>query len=66
MNEEVFLNEKHVTPKLRNLNEESNTSKVWYLDNGASNHMTGDKESLVTLIDRFRGMYGLVMVQKLK
>nr|GEV49336.1 retrovirus-related Pol polyprotein from transposon TNT 1-94 [Tanacetum cinerariifolium] len=44
VNEEVFLNEKHVTPKLRNLNEESNTSKVWYLDNGASNHMTGDRE----------------------
>nr|GEZ49513.1 hypothetical protein [Tanacetum cinerariifolium] len=27
VNEEVFLNEKHVTPKLKNLNEESNTSK---------------------------------------
>nr|GEV43536.1 hypothetical protein [Tanacetum cinerariifolium] len=44
VNEEVFLNEKHVTPKLKNLNEESNTSKVWYLDNGACNHMTGDRE----------------------
>ncbi|GJV34843.1 zinc finger, CCHC-type containing protein [Tanacetum coccineum] len=44
VNEGVFLNEKHLTPKLRNLNEESNTSKVWYLDNGESNHMTGDRE----------------------
>ncbi|GJT62323.1 zinc finger, CCHC-type containing protein [Tanacetum coccineum] len=44
VNEEVFLNEKHLTPKLKNLNEESNTSKVWYLDNGASNHMTGDRD----------------------
>nr|GEY63172.1 hypothetical protein [Tanacetum cinerariifolium] len=44
VNEEVFLNEKHITPKLKNLNEESNTSKVWYLDNGACNHMTGDRE----------------------
>ncbi|GJX96945.1 hypothetical protein Tco_0352743, partial [Tanacetum coccineum] len=44
VNEEVYLNEKHLTPKLRNLNEESNTSKVWYLDNRASNHMTGDRE----------------------
>ncbi|GKB64705.1 zinc finger, CCHC-type containing protein, partial [Tanacetum coccineum] len=44
VNLEVFLNEKHLTPKLKNLNEESNTSKVWYLDNGASNHMTGDRD----------------------
>ncbi|GJV14939.1 hypothetical protein Tco_1360262, partial [Tanacetum coccineum] len=43
--EEVFSNEKHLTLKLRNLNEESNTSKVWYLDNGARNHMTGDRET---------------------
>nr|GEY51139.1 hypothetical protein [Tanacetum cinerariifolium] len=27
VNEDVFLNKKHLTPKLRNLNEESNTSK---------------------------------------
>ena len=38
--EEVYLNEKKLTPKLRSSNEEGNVSKVWYLVNGASNHMT--------------------------
>nr|GEU94323.1 hypothetical protein [Tanacetum cinerariifolium] len=41
VNGEVFLNEKHLTQKPRNLIEERNTSKVWYLDNGGSNHMAG-------------------------
>lgn len=39
--EEVFLNEEKVTPRLRSANEETTESCVWYLDNGASNHMTG-------------------------
>nr|GEW02751.1 hypothetical protein [Tanacetum cinerariifolium] len=40
---EVFLNKESVTPKLRTSGGDTNQSKIWYLDNRASNHMTGDK-----------------------
>ncbi|KAJ9560140.1 hypothetical protein OSB04_005300 [Centaurea solstitialis] len=53
--EEVYLNEKHVTPTLRSSNEGSNTTKIWFLDNGASNHMTGDKEKFSELNESVRG-----------
>ncbi|XP_074351878.1 uncharacterized protein LOC141691029 [Apium graveolens] len=37
----VLLNEKSVTPRLNNTVNDSNVdSNIWYLDNGASNHMT--------------------------
>ena len=38
----VFLNEEKVIPK--NLDIEKSNASVWYLDNGASNHMTENKE----------------------
>lgn len=39
----VLLTEKGVTPKLMPINQEKQgESNLWYLDNGASNHMTGD------------------------
>ena len=31
-------------------------SSLWYLDNGASNHMTGDKEKFVELDQRITGL----------
>ncbi|GKA35766.1 NB-ARC domains-containing protein [Tanacetum coccineum] len=41
---EVFLNEENVNPRLKTGNGVVDQSKLWYLDTGASNHMTGDKE----------------------
>ncbi|KAL4297638.1 hypothetical protein GQ457_12G007010 [Hibiscus cannabinus] len=36
-------------------NEENNDASTWYLDNGASNHMCGDKEAFVKLDEKFKG-----------
>ncbi|XP_048625982.1 uncharacterized protein LOC106355391 isoform X1 [Brassica napus] len=41
MHEVVFLNEKNVLPEKYETN--SGGENIWYLDNGASNHMTGDR-----------------------
>ena len=42
MHEVVYLNEKNVNPK--DFEASSDSDRVWYLDNGASNHMTGRYE----------------------
>ncbi|GJZ80177.1 zinc finger, CCHC-type containing protein [Tanacetum coccineum] len=42
--ERVLLNEENVTPQLRTHGAAPNQSRVWYLDTGARNHMTGDKD----------------------
>ena len=40
--EEVFLNEVKVHPELHFTRDGESCGDIWYLDNGASNHMTGD------------------------
>ena len=40
VHEVVYLNERNVDPKVY----EASSDKIWYLDNGASNHMTGVRE----------------------
>ena len=47
MHEIVFLNEKNVKPKEFETSTDSN--RVWYLDNGASNHMTGVRDYFKTI-----------------
>ncbi|XP_010480731.1 PREDICTED: uncharacterized protein LOC104774132 [Camelina sativa] len=47
MHEIVFLNEKKVDPK--KYETDTKEDNVWYLDNGASNHMTGDRRYFSSL-----------------
>ena len=52
--ERIFLHEKKVKPKLgsRDVNHKNNT---WYLDSGASNHMTGCRGSFVVRDESIKG-----------
>lgn len=52
----VLLNENEVSPKLMAIDrEKQRESNVWYLDNGASNHMSGDKSKFSTLDEEISG-----------
>lgn len=50
----VILNEVNVVPKLRTGDGGHKHSDVWYLDNGASNHMTGDYSMFHELRENYR------------
>ncbi|KAD4584327.1 hypothetical protein E3N88_21928 [Mikania micrantha] len=51
--EQVFLNEEKIS--LKNYESEPKDSGVWYLDNGASNHMTGVKSYFTKLDEKIMG-----------
>lgn len=50
MHDVVYLNEKHCMPSKYEIN--TGEENIWYLDNGASNHMTGDHRYF-NIIDNF-------------
>ncbi|GJS95759.1 retrotransposon protein, putative, unclassified [Tanacetum coccineum] len=52
---EVFLNEEKATVNLLQTGEPRVNSDVWYLDNGASNHMTGDRSKFHELDESVSG-----------
>ncbi|KAD4982647.1 hypothetical protein E3N88_19318 [Mikania micrantha] len=51
--ETVFLNEENLIPK--RYEAEPSLNDVWYLDNGASNHMTGNRSFFIELNERITG-----------
>lgn len=52
----MLVNEEKVVPKLKmNRNENQCESNLWYLDNGASNHMTGIRSKFKTLNENITG-----------
>ena len=42
-------------PKLHLTGDSESSRDLWYLDNGASNHMTGDLEMFKTLDEKITG-----------
>lgn len=53
---ELTINEGKVMPKLLTVyNEKEGDSELWYLDNCASNHMTGQKSKFSTLDSKVTG-----------
>lgn len=51
----VFLNEEILSPQLRTHGNPKKSSCIWYLDTGASNHMTGDKTKFRNLNESIHG-----------
>ena len=53
VHEVVYLNEKKVKPSV--FEDEENMENVWYLDNGASNHMSGNRMFFNSLDESITG-----------
>lgn len=51
----MLLNEEAVVPKLKSTMGEQKESQIWYLDNGASNHMTGQRGKFKELDESVNG-----------
>ncbi|XP_020259644.1 uncharacterized protein LOC109836177 [Asparagus officinalis] len=51
----ILLNEEKVVPNLLTAGEAQVANDVWYLDNGASNHMTGHRDKFKELDENIKG-----------
>jgi len=51
----IVLNEPKVMPELHLTGGRSSSGDMWYLDNGASNHMTGDRQKFKDLDSNITG-----------
>lgn len=51
----MLLNEEGVVPRLNQENSDRAESKLWYLDNGVSNHMTGQRSKFKELDEGVTG-----------
>ena len=51
----VMLNEENIVPKLRTEGGNHDHTDLWYLNNGASNHMTGDRSLFQELDEKISG-----------
>lgn len=51
----VLLNEEKVVPSVVQGDVKKENSRVWYLDNGASNHMTGQCSKFKSLDETVKG-----------
>lgn len=50
----MLINEENLVPKLKEMKEET-VSNLWYLDNGARNHMTGQRSKFSVLDENVIG-----------
>lgn len=53
MHELIYLNEDKVMPS--KFETQSGADNIWYLDNGASNHMTGNRRYFTKLNEKISG-----------
>lgn len=51
-----MLNEEEVIPELHSIEMEQLHTHTWYLDNGASNHISGDRGKFQRLDESITGM----------
>lgn len=52
----MLVNEESVVPKLQSeVGDKHDESNLWYLDNGASNHMTAEKSKFIELKEEVKG-----------
>lgn len=53
--EKLLLNEEDITPKLNGSNVNEGESNIWYIDNGASSHMSGQHSKFLELDEGITG-----------